>query len=306
MESDYRRISGWSGRRELRRSMKPYHTIDLNAPEWTGPYLRPCFVGLGSTEANHPTDDLSRATFGGGAGWIVVLKGRLQVKEPHRSFELTEGQSLLYTTPLRASLVFPGHLQRLSVAFHGNHSAEIVDYLIRHYGSVHRISFQSMAVRKARRLFTFARSTRILPAHSWSVTMYDWMIALWRELEKKGVCESPRRYLMRNSKLLGVRHSSFKNFAAAMGYHPAYLSRVIKKSWDNKSPARLLRVGRLQEAEELLRTTNLPISEISRTVRYASPESFATAFRHAYGRPPLKYRHEYRLGSLPLPSAVSS
>jgi AraC-like DNA-binding protein len=280
--------------------MIPYHTIDLEAPGWTGPYLRPCFFGFGASEPNHPTDDLSRATLGGGAGWIYVLKGSFLVKEGNETFEVRAGQSLLYATPIRASLVFPVELQRLAVAFHGNHSAQTFENLINRYGSVHTIGREARVVKTARRLFTAAQSQPVQSAHVWSVTMYDWMLELWRELEKKTTCTSPRRHLTRNSKLLGVFHPSFKSFAAAMGYHPAYLSRVIKKSWDNKSPAHLLRQGRLHEAAELLRTTNLSIREISEIVRYAKPESFATAFRRSYGLPPLRYRHEYRLG-LPTP-----
>ena len=276
--------------------MTPYRTIDLEAPEWTGPYLRRCFFGFGATDAHHPTDDLSRAALGGGAGWIYVLSGSMTVREASETFEVHAGQSLLYATPIRASLVFPGPLQRLSVAFHGNHSAQVFENLINRYGSVHQISRQAPPVRRARQLFADAQTQPIQSAHHWSVTIYDWMLDLWREFEKRSTALTPRRYLVRNSKLLGVLHPSFKSFAAAMGYHPAYLSRVIKKSWDNKSPARLLRLGRLREAEELLRTTNLSIREISQIVRYAKPESFATAFRRSYGMPPLKYRHEYRLG----------
>lgn len=274
----------------------PYHTIDLEAPEWTGPYLRPCFFGLGYTEPNHPTDDLSRATLGGGAGWVYILKGTMAVREANETFEVQAGQALLYATPLRVSLVFPHYLQRLSVAFHGNHSAQVLEDLIQRYGSVHNISRQAPVVKTARKLYEFAEHQHVQSAHQWSTMMYDWMLDLWKELEKPRTCENPRRYLVRNSKLLGVFHPSFKSFATAMGYHPAYLSRVIKKSWDNKSPARLLRLGRLREAEELLRTTNLSIREISQIVRYAKPESFATAFRRCYGLPPLRYRHEYRLG----------
>jgi AraC-like DNA-binding protein len=276
--------------------MIPYRTIDLEAPEWTGPYLRPCFFGFGATEANHPTDDLSRAALGGGAGWIYVLSGTMTVREANETFEVHAGQSLLFATPIRASLIFPGPLQRLSVAFHGNHSAQIFENLINRYGSVHQISRQAPPVRRARKLFAEATQHPVQSAHHWSMTIYDWMLDLWKEFEKRSTCLNPRRYLIRNSKLLGVLHPSFKSFSTAMGYHPAYLSRVIKKSWDNKSPARLLRLGRLREAEELLRTTNLSIREISQIVRYAKPESFATAFRRSYGMPPLKYRHEYRLG----------
>lgn len=274
-----------------------YHTIDIKAPEWTGPHLRPCFFGSGSSEPNHPTDDLSRATLSGGAGWIYISSGSLIVREPHGSFELEAGQGLLYATPLQASLVFPARLRRLHVAFHGNHSADTMEKVIRRFGSVHRIPRDAPPVKKARALFAGAQVRDSLPAHEWSVLMYDWMLSLWRELERPGACETPPRQLVRNSKLLGVLHPSFKSFSAAMGYHPAYLSRVIKKSWDNKSPAKLLRQGRLQEAEELLRTTNLSIREVSRIVRYASPESFAMAFRRAYQLSPLKYRHEHRLGS---------
>lgn len=278
--------------------METYKTIDVDAPEWTGPFLRPCFVGKGSSESQYPADDLTRAAMSGGGGWIYVLKGRFLVREDHQSTWIGPGQAFLFTSPTHATLMYPEPVTRLRVGFYGEESAEILERLIQAYGSFHRIPSTAAVVRKTEELFQLGQRRSLRTAHLWSVQLYEWLMHLCRALEKKTAMVKPEHRIRRNSRLVGVIHPSFKSYADAMGYDPSYLARSMKKSWGNKSPAKLLRRARLQQAEKLLRTTNMTVRVISKKVCYSSPESFATAFRQIYGFSPLKYRHHSRLGWL--------
>lgn len=57
-----------------------------------------------------------------------------------------------------------------------------------------------------------------------------------------------------------------------------------------RSPIQYLTEWRMQTAEELLRTTELSVSEVSRRVGYASEEAFSRAFKRARGAAPSVWR----------------
>jgi AraC-like DNA-binding protein len=62
-----------------------------------------------------------------------------------------------------------------------------------------------------------------------------------------------------------------------------------------KSPMHILRELRMRQAAQLLRASNYPMDQISRTVGYASTSSFLRAFRKAYGVEPSEHRAAARL-----------
>ena len=62
-----------------------------------------------------------------------------------------------------------------------------------------------------------------------------------------------------------------------------------------KSPMHILRELRMRQAAQLLKASNYPMDQISRTVGYASTSSFLRAFRKAYGVEPSEHRAAARL-----------
>lgn len=276
--------------------IRPFTTIDISAPGWSWPQLRPSFFGYGITPAHFPSDDLSRATFETGGSWIYVFKGRFFVKRGPYTHEVPAGHALFFSNPTNAILVYPEDVTRLTVGFYGRPTAQTAEWLITRYGSLHRIARKAPVVSHALKLFQDAERQSARSAHAWSTRMYKWLVLLMGELERQGAVSTPPFTVTSDSRLLGMSYPSFKSFAHAMGYDPAYLSRSLEKSWNHRSPAKLLRLGRLRKAEELLRTSNLSIREISREVCYSGPDAFAAAFRQVYGVPPLRYRHSHRLG----------
>lgn len=277
--------------------MKKFTTTDIGAPEWSGPFFRPCFFGYGHSDPDYPIDDLSRNVLSPGATWIYVLSGGFRIQSQSNTFEISEGESLLYSTPGNFSLLFPENLTRLQVGLYGPPMAKVAEHLTETFGNVHRLAKKSPPVVTAGKLCKEAQQQPLRTAHEWSLKLYEWFLLLWQELDNAPERHRPEVELKKSTDVLGTFHPSFKSLAAKMGYEPAYLSRSIKKSWGGKSPAKILRLGRLEEAEKLLRMTNLSIREISQKVCYASPESFSTAFRTLYGQPPLRYRHESRFGA---------
>ncbi len=76
---------------------------------------------------------------------------------------------------------------------------------------------------------------------------------------------------------------------AALGYHPGYVSSLVKKRTGKPLHRYLLEV-RLQKAVTLLLDTALPIAEIARLVGFCDANHFSAAFHRWSGQRPTDYR----------------
>ena len=80
-----------------------------------------------------------------------------------------------------------------------------------------------------------------------------------------------------------------EDIAAALGYHPYYLSRIFNNS-TGTSLHRYLLDHRLHAALHMLAVTSEPIEAISIACGFSSPSHFTSAFKAKYGRLPSSYR----------------
>lgn len=76
---------------------------------------------------------------------------------------------------------------------------------------------------------------------------------------------------------------------------PAYLSRIYA-SQSESSLIEYIVDYRIKKAAELLRTTFLPINQVSEQVGYQNVNYFAKLFRNQKGKSPSEYRKEYHSG----------
>lgn len=81
--------------------------------------------------------------------------------------------------------------------------------------------------------------------------------------------------------------------AAVVNISPFYFSRLFRQS-TGLSPHRYITQRRLEVAKHLLKTTNLPIIEITAEVGFNSQSHFITLFKKHVGITPLKYRKELK------------
>ena len=82
--------------------------------------------------------------------------------------------------------------------------------------------------------------------------------------------------------------------AAAVGYSPSHLSRLISTHLGH-SLSDHIRSLRIAAAKHLLESSNLSIAHISRSLGYADPSHFSHAFKRAAGVSPRSYRQ--RMGA---------
>ncbi|MBQ7655360.1 MAG: helix-turn-helix domain-containing protein [Clostridia bacterium] len=114
-------------------------------------------------------------------------------------------------------------------------------------------------------------------------------------------CELPRQHMrdsqtaVRIARYLQTNASSatLGGLAAEFHYSPEYASQLIKQV-TGQTFIQLLTAVRLENAEQLLRDTALPVADIASTVGYESSEHFIRTFRKHVGLTPSGYRQKKR------------
>jgi transcriptional regulator GlxA family with amidase domain len=61
-----------------------------------------------------------------------------------------------------------------------------------------------------------------------------------------------------------------------------------------QSPVQYIQTLRVEEAKQMLETTDTPIDQIATEIGYSEPSSFRSAFRKLVGLPASEYRKKWR------------
>lgn len=85
------------------------------------------------------------------------------------------------------------------------------------------------------------------------------------------------------------RQLRLEEIAAAFSVSIPHLERLCRRSFHNGVIAQLQKL-RLEKAQQLLLSTDLPIKEIGIAVGYSNPSQFSVFFKHAAGLSPAAFR----------------
>ncbi|MBR2067737.1 MAG: AraC family transcriptional regulator [Solobacterium sp.] len=88
------------------------------------------------------------------------------------------------------------------------------------------------------------------------------------------------------------RDISIEEIADSSGLNRSYFSRIFKETF-NQSPQKFLLQYRMNKASELLRQTQMSISDIATSVGYENQLHFSRAFKNTYGTSPSNYRNTH-------------
>lgn len=92
---------------------------------------------------------------------------------------------------------------------------------------------------------------------------------------------------LKNGQLAKRKHT--KDFAAQLFIHPVHLTHTIKLT-TGKSPCEHFEARIVEEMQVLLKTTSLPIHEISMRFGFQEATNFTKFFKNLSGQTPLQYR----------------
>ncbi len=105
----------------------------------------------------------------------------------------------------------------------------------------------------------------------------------------------------RNRRMLRARDTMDRAFASPLDVpalarvahvSPAHFSRQFRETF-GESPHRYLQRRRVERAMELLRETELPVTEICFEVGFGSLGTFSRTFKAVVGEPPSSYRARF-------------
>ncbi|MDQ4039838.1 MAG: AraC family transcriptional regulator [Actinomycetota bacterium] len=101
---------------------------------------------------------------------------------------------------------------------------------------------------------------------------------------------------LRRARDLADRHYAepldLEALAAAAGVSKYHFLRCFAKTY-GKTPALYLAQRRIERAQDLLRATNLTVTEVCHLVGYTSLGSFSAKFTQVVGAPPSDYQAKY-------------
>lgn len=85
---------------------------------------------------------------------------------------------------------------------------------------------------------------------------------------------------------------SIERIATACGLNRSYFGKIFRQKM-GRSPQDFLISYRLTKATELLKMTDLSITNIANAIGYPNPLHFSRAFKHVYGVSPREWRHTH-------------
>lgn len=91
-----------------------------------------------------------------------------------------------------------------------------------------------------------------------------------------------------------------EQLAAVAGISKFHFQRLFTATY-GMSPAEHLSRRRIERAQDLLRATNLTVTEVCMTVGFTSLGSFSTRFRALVGESPIQFRRRYSDGAPRIP-----
>ncbi|WP_207434269.1 chromate resistance protein ChrB domain-containing protein [Sabulibacter ruber] len=87
---------------------------------------------------------------------------------------------------------------------------------------------------------------------------------------------------------------NLKEISEALDVHPAYVSRVFSKYFDNLSFGEYIRKLRIEKALNLLHTSGYSLAEVAYLTGFSDQSHFTRIFRQYMGQSPSEYRKKLR------------
>lgn len=257
------------------------------------PLHRHKYIELNYVYAGHCTQIINGKTVEMQAGDVSILDSDVEHK-----IEPTEENDILLNCLIGREYFTASFLERLASSgpvprFLANAMTECNDH-------DHYLLFHTESSPVFRDLFECVFCEYLDPDHCSPGAIDSYMNLIFIELARcyQGAKESEYRRSNKNYLTEILRYlddhcidCTLESTAAHFGFHPNYLSRIIREGTGTTFKD-LVADGRLSRAAFLLLTTDAPISQIANQCGYTNQSFFYKKFQERYGCTPAAYRQE--------------
>ena len=272
-------------------------TLAARAAQWEGPHFRIRTCGTNNFHQSPPPYAMFLDALEPQGCWEYVLSGVEYYRVGSERYRVEAGEALVTCRPDRGWLLRPVKdvpIQTVWLSVIGEPALQMFGYLHMKYGQIQKLPAQSEAVRLARKLVQLVIENPRRDPHFWSEKTFQWMNAWWQTAQESSLRPNTTQLgAIEPSRMISDTPKTIKNLAGEMGYSRAYLSRKLTQQW-KKSPGKVLREMRLDDASTLLRSTRLSVGEVAAKVGYDTAAGFCRAFLRRFEQSPRVYRRSHR------------
>jgi AraC-like DNA-binding protein len=266
-----------------------------------GPFFRPSIIGhetIGKDYAQRLYHDYSADALEKMELVLITFGGFAQIEFANRQERLRRGSVLLLNLPCEARIYLRPNgcpWEFFYIFASDRNPMAALQWLRNQSGNlVHlpaRLGSTTALISHCKHLTTDLLQRENQNLTTCSERTYAWFLDLARSLSEHRSGETGPRHgeVVQAAKVVTGCHT-IKEYARQLRYSPAHLSRKLAKTWQ-KPPGRTLRIARLEQAANLLQSTDLLVWEIASRVGYFSTSSFIRAFHTYYGTTPALFRH---------------
>ncbi len=270
----------------------------------SGPFFLPMFAGcdvMEYSEQRHLFHDFAVDAVDPMVSVLITFRGAARLSLPQAEQSLVPGSVLILSQPSPARIMltrtgcpwgfvylnFRDPWPRECLLWFQQRVGQLSSRL--DLGQAAGRRFVAESSRLAGDLRTASRGEELV----WSARCYEWFLSMVRVLGVEADAgtggKAGAEPVQKDWKTLAGSCRTIKEFARQMHYSPSYLSRKLKATW-HRPAGEALREARLDQARQVLISTDLSVGEIAGRCGYTSASSFIRAFRLHYGITPAKAR----------------
>lgn len=223
---------------------------------------------------------------------LHIRQGQFNIEYKGISYHAKPGDSVLIDGTIPHFYYAPGIVEFYWMHIEGVNSFELGRHLIGANGIVFSSSCASQIAAGMYQIISSFRNNQRMTEAAYSLEIYNLFYYLMPETkenqrasERQSAVEQSKQYIRDNLK----QELSLKDIASFVNLSPYYFTRVFKKT-TGYSPHEYVIMMRIDKAKYLLKTTDLPIKEISYIIGYSSETGFINAFTQKVGVSPGRFR----------------
>ncbi len=222
-----------------------------------------------------------------------TLSGSFGFRWAGGQFRPTAETGFLITIPSETVYWLPEQTEWefIWISFAGESAARQVSALMQAHGPLFNLPATTEPIRRLLRIYAAAVNGSPPSPFAVSAEIYAFLMGLAQSLGEvqPGLPENLSRAVAEIEARLGDAELTLDQVAAAAGLSKYHFARRFRQEM-GCAPGAYLRRRRLEQAEKLLRFTDLPLKQIAAQCGFASAAYFSAAFRQAHGYPPRRER----------------